>query len=124
MAQNFLPTPVSTLTPDALDAQKIMRRQGTGRSALQSSAQPINPQRMSGRFMSAVSPLRALQSLQRRPSEQWSRSVQSGRWVNLRAGATSDLPITCVAVFSLERKARRPARCWTMRMHLTTLMGL
>ena len=63
MAQNFLPIPVSTLTPDALDAQKIMRRQALAEALLQSSAQPINPQRMSGRFMSAVSPFEGLAKL-------------------------------------------------------------
>lgn len=63
MAQNFLPTPVSTLTPDALDAAKIQRRQMMAEALLQQSAQPINPQRMSGRFMSAVSPLEGLAKL-------------------------------------------------------------
>ena len=63
MTQNFLPTPVSTLTPDALDAAKIQRRQMLAEALLQQSAVPINPQRMSGRFMSAVSPIEGIAKL-------------------------------------------------------------
>jgi hypothetical protein len=63
MAQNFLPQQVSTLTPDALDLSRVQRRQALADALLQESMTPINPNRMSGRFMSAVSPLEGIAKL-------------------------------------------------------------
>lgn len=58
--QNFMGAPATTLLPQDPEALRLQRQRMLAEALMAQSQQPINPNRMSGRFMSAISPLEGL----------------------------------------------------------------
>jgi len=57
---DFMGSPATTLLPQDPEALRLQRQRMLAEALLAQSQQPINPNRMSGRFMSAISPLEGL----------------------------------------------------------------
>lgn len=57
---DFMGSPATTLLPQDPEALRLQRQRMLAEALMAQSQQPINPNRMSGRFMSAISPLEGL----------------------------------------------------------------